>query len=241
MPKIKFSSHPDVVKSIPHPRPATKFVPEWYKKMELLIQTKERVSEKGVATVDHPTMKKCMPVRDYLTTGYIIPCWQDILIRKDSEGKYHNQVREAEHLSNAYAMGVSWHSINQVVGSPFEKFTDGEKLLKFLNPWVIQTPKGYSTYFTAPFFHEGAVTILPAIVDTDTHNVQINFPAIIHEDECRIERGTPIIHAIPFKRENWDSVVEELDVDKSNARMLNFSSRLQSIYTTKYWQRKRFR
>lgn len=241
MPKIKFLSHPDVVKIIPHPRPATKFVPDWYKQMEVDKKCPRRIGEKTEIVEDVPTMKKCMPIRDYLTTGYIIPCWQDILIRKDSNGKYHNQSRDAESLDREYHMGCSWHNINQIKGSPLEKITDGEKILKLNNPWIIRTPKGYSTYFTAPFFHENDVTILPAIVDTDTHDVAINFPSIIHGDECHIEIGTPLVHAIPFKRDNWDSVVGELDAEAANVANLNFSSRLQSVYTNKYWQRKRFR
>jgi hypothetical protein len=48
--------------------------------------------------------------------------------------------------------------------------------------------------------------ILPAIVDTDKHPLIINFPFFIKEGFTGvIEFGTPMVQAIPFKRDNWES------------------------------------
>lgn len=240
MPKIKFLTHPDVVKVIPHPRPAKKFVPKWYKDMELERKCPKKLDPETEIIEDVPTIKQCMPVRDYLTTGYIIPAWADILIRKDSKNKYHSQSR-IEDVGQHYSMGCSWHGIEQFKGSPLEGLSDGEKCLKLLNPWTIKTPKGYSTFFTSPFYTESDITILPAIVDTDKHRVPVNFPSVINTNECRIKRGEPLIQAIPFKRENWDSEVGVLNLAEHNRSQINYASVLNSIYTTDYWERKRFR
>ena len=54
----------------PHPRPASHFIPEEYKKLERL---------KG-ENMHAPTLKMCIPFLDAMTAGYIIPFDQDYLV-----------------------------------------------------------------------------------------------------------------------------------------------------------------
>jgi len=242
MPKIKFQAHPDVISVVPHPRPAKKFVPDWYKKMENTNECPIPRKDGKAQVIDHiPTIKKCMPVRDYLTSGYIIPAWMDIKITTDSNGKYENMSREPYNPQGEYRVGCEWHGIKQLEGSPLANLIDGEKCLKLISPWNITTPKGYSTFFTSPFYTEGDITALPGIVDTDLHDIPINFPCILNSNECYIKRGTPLIQVFPFKRENWDSEVSSVDLPKRRKATFNMSSVLNSVYTTDYWQKKRYR
>ena len=242
MPKIKFQAHPDVLSVAPHPKPAKKFVPDWYKNMAMTDKCPVTMQGGKSHVIDTiSTIKKCMPVRDYLTSGYIIPAWVDIKISTDSEGKYQNRSRVPEEFKGSYSIGCEWHGIEQLKGSPLENFIDGEKCLKLVSPWTITTPKGYSTFFTSPFYTEGDITILPAIVDTDLHPTPVNFPCILNSNECFAKRGTPLIQAFPFKRENWDSEVSEVNLKKSSKASFNFTSVLESVYTTDYWQKKRYR
>jgi len=233
MPKIKFQAPQEVIEALPNPRPAKKFIPNWYKKMSL----------ENKCPIKHttPTIKKCMPVRDYLTTGYIIPSWADIKINLDRNKKYVDASEIPEDFKGLYNIGCDWHSIDQVKNSPIENLLDGQKCVKLLCPWTVTTPKGYSTFFTTPFYTESEVTILPAIVDTDKHIVPTNFPAIIHGKECLIKKGEPLIQAFPFKRENWDSEVCQLNTKRNNTEILKLSTVLDSVYTTDYWQKKRYR
>jgi hypothetical protein len=51
-------------------------------------------------------------------------------------------------------------------------------------------------------------SIMPGIVDTDTFPNEINFPIVINGDkypvlETIIEKGTPYVQIIPFKRDSW--------------------------------------
>ena len=85
---------------------------------------------------------------------------------------------------------------------------------KFLNPFIIKTPPGYSCLFLSPMNNrDDRFEIIPGIVDTDTFEYEINFPFVINGDkyetlETVIERGTPIAQIIPFKRESWEMEIE---------------------------------
>ena len=238
MPHIKFNIDEGLVDYLPHPKPAGKFIPSWYKKMRTITQD---IEKQGDATlkVDTPTVKKCTPVRDYLTSGYIIPYWTDTLIRRDSKG-FFVDISPARGEQQRYNSGISWHGLNQVRNSPLAQFTDTEKLVKVLCPWTVITPKGYSTLFFSPFYHEADITILPAIVDTDRYSSQTNFPAIVTGKECRLNIGDPLIQAIPFKREDWTSSVTTKDLSSKNIIMGALQG-FDSLYTRHFWRRKRYR
>ena len=58
-----------------NPKPADKYVPEWYKNLESYIGGDKKPSGDGQTTA---TVKRCMPVFDAVTGGYIIPTYTDI-------------------------------------------------------------------------------------------------------------------------------------------------------------------
>ena len=75
--------------------------------------------------------------------------------------------------------------------------------VKFINPWRIYTPPGYSVMFMTPTYQfEKRFTVLPGIVETDSYH-HINFPSIWHTTkDANIERGTPFIQVIPYKTDD---------------------------------------
>jgi hypothetical protein len=81
----------------------------------------------------------------------------------------------------------------------------------------MRTPKGYSTLFTAPFHHyDLPFQCLPAVVDTDNHPIPVNFPFLLRKGfEGIIPSDTPIIQAIPFKRDDWESNFLKEPLEKS--------------------------
>lgn len=238
MPHIKFNIDKNLVDYIPHPKPAGKFVPSWYKKMDTVEQTTDIIRDSSVK-VDFPTVKKCLPVRDYLTSGYIIPFWQDTLIRKDSKGIFVD-LSPSSKTSSDFNIGLSWHGISQVKNTPLENFTDSDKIGKFQCPWTVMTPKGYSTLFFTPFYHDSDVCILPAVVDTDTFKTETNFPFIFKGEECKIKTGDPLIQALPFKRDDWTSSVTTEDNSISGS-IIDSLAGFDSIYNKFFWKRKRYR
>ena len=132
-------------------------------------------------------------------------------------------------------------------GSPLLEKNKNLPVYKILNPWKIKTPKGYSCLFVPPLNNsDDRFSIIPAIVDTDTFPIEINFPIIINGDkypilETTIKKGTPYAQVIPFKREAWTfkkggekETAEAIDITTElNARFFN-------RYKNLYWSRKKW-
>jgi len=74
---------------------------------------------------------------------------------------------------------------------------------------------------------------LPGIVDTDAYNAPVNFPFVLRDPKMDglIPAGTPIIQAIPFKRESWEMNFgsEKELVDQARA-----ASKLRSLFFDSY-------
>jgi len=170
--------------------PAKKLVPDWYK------NTKQETQLHPNGPII-PTIKQCPPVTDLLTSGYIIRNpFSLTLYPKDEPGGYtginaqsHIQLQPDVHHWKMCPVNVSgkqhWTKIN--------------------NGWTVKTAPGYSCLFMQPFFFFNKnITLFPGIVDTDKHDIPVQFPGYLHSDEpIIIEEGTPLIQIIPFKREEW--------------------------------------
>lgn len=183
------------------PVPAYKMIPDWYKDMKTNLFDFENMN------IDHNTgnvprtIKACMPVFDLISAGYIVTCPADIYI-----GEPHADGSINASWSTDAMKPIDFHHIDQFSGypPPDEYYNFG---VKFNNPWIIKTPPGYSTLFMQPVLRPGLpFIVVPAIVDTDKHPSPINFPTFFRKDfRGIISYGTPIIQAIPFKREDWSS------------------------------------
>ncbi len=181
---IEFCVRGDLLPLLPRPYPAAKGVPEWYKNLPL-----DRTG---------PTVKRCPPFLDALTCGNLIPLIADVELTNDGDG-----IRVDSRMPVPPVLG---HFAEQLADTPF----GGAKVLKFNNPWLIRTPAGCSTLFLPPMNQPAIpyVTPLSAIVDTDTFYSEINFPFLFTlpvGQSTTIKAGTPIVHAIPFRRDEWKS------------------------------------
>jgi hypothetical protein len=188
--EIVFTNMSDFAELEP-PRPASEFIPDWYKKMESYIGGDKKP---GGDAATLATIKRCMPVFDSLTAGYIISTPADVWITHNEDGSHHYEWRN-------FGL-ISFHPVTQ---APTYPNASGFSYPKFNNLWGVRTPKGYSSLFVAPFHREGIFTILPGIVDTDQYYAPVNFPFIVNDRnfEGLIPAGTPIAQVIPFKRDNW--------------------------------------
>ena len=208
MKKIIFECSEDIQSIIPPIKPATKFVPDWYKQMSNYAfedASGQQFAKSQKGTIFHnQSMKKCLPVRDALMSGYIIPLWTDIAVEQRSrDGLVQFNWQTSEGI-----MDMESHPRAQVKNSPIEKFAIGDNVWKLISPWHIKTPPGYSVLINSPFYRFSNFEILPGIVDTDKHHI-INFPFRWHgaDGQYIIERDTPIVHITPFKRCDWSSEV----------------------------------
>jgi hypothetical protein len=154
-----------------------------------------------------------MPVFDSITCGYIITLPADIYFNKNESGQIES------HWSTNNLVCIESHSRDQY--SEF-KVPDGynPSAFKFINPWTIKTPKGYSSLFVQPLNRDDLpFQIVSAVVDTDKHPISINFPFFLKSNfEGMLEMGTPIAQIIPIKRENWSHKTYE-DLSGSSQRL----------------------
>jgi hypothetical protein len=225
---IKFTSM-FPLPEVEEPKPASMFIPEWYKNVQSYINGKKIPDGTGNTQA---TIKKCMPVFDAITAGYIITLPADVYVSlKDGVQNFE--------WSNFNL--VSFHPVEQAPEHPARK---PHQYPKWNNPWSIQTPKGYSVLFVQPMHRESVFTILPGIVDTDEYASPVNFPFVINDPnfEGFIPKGTPIAQVIPFKRESW-----KMKIGGEKERLLGsrITARLQTKffdrYKTMFWIKKEYK
>lgn len=232
---IEFKTDVKGLQDIAPIQKSSSFIPRWFKDIKDYIEIpavhernkRHYFGKKGSTAKQHTagTVKRCPAIIDLLTEGFIIPMWTDFLIQRDLE------VLEWDNRSFAY--GIEFHSKEQIKGWNLKK-TDFPEAVKFVNPWRIYTPPGYSVLFMAPIYQfENRFTVLPGIVETDSYH-HINFPSIWHTTkDAIIERGTPFIQVIPFKRENWDidvSQMTETDIENDAREKVELNTKFKNSY-----------
>lgn len=76
--------------------------------------------------------------------------------------------------------------------------------MKFHNYWTLRTPPGWSCLFLPPLNrHHPVFEILAGVVDTDLYCGRIHFPFVATAPDGFhvVEKGTPMVQVIPFRRE----------------------------------------
>jgi hypothetical protein len=210
----------------PHPQPASRFIPEEYKKLGRFTDNNFHA----------PTVKTCMPFLDSLTAGYIIPFDQDYVV-DPIETDFTGWPANRKPLDD-----FGFHNKAQLPES-WKKFS-GDNAGKFMNKWLIKTPPGYSCLFIKPMNRiEERFDIIPGIVDTDTYINTINFPFILRKRDKQflIKKGEPMIQVIPFKRDSW-KMWSGFYFEKAHAKILNIlESEWMDRYKKWFWSKKSFK
>lgn len=232
MKKIKFFPHQEEF-SQPFV-PASKALPEWWRKTPSLFGGKE-IRFDGQAT--NFTIKKCVPFLDSLTTGYMVILQDDVIVQDASSKEDVNLM-----WKNSERVVVTSHTPEQWGEFPFpNNFVN--HIFKWHNVWSIETPRGYSVSvghppnrFDLPFL------TLSGMVDTDMYKTPIQFPFIIQKDfRGVIQAGTPIAHINIVKRESWKAEHLNFDFAKAAKASTNFFSAIHSHYRKNSWIKKEYR
>ena len=188
--EIRFSCEHEHWDIIPKPYSSKKYIPDWFKALPMRVDNLEKLH--------NSTVKRCMPFLDAMSIGYIIPLAADVEI-----------------TTNEDASGISWfskyirpiiekHGKEQITGDKSPNPRGNMPPLKFMNYWKIETPPGWSTLFVSPINREdNRFTCFGGLVDTDTYTNFINFPFQFNQPNFTgiITAGTPLVHAIPIKRD----------------------------------------
>ena len=244
--EIEFSAHEDYFSlKEDYPTPIKLNIPEWFKKLP--------------HTFDNKTVKGCMPFLDSLTSGYLLKMPQDLYIKHNVNNKnekgdfkdcfqfnglYNFQQENNENFINLNSTNREYHPVSQLQGSNLIEKNKNLPFHKILNPWKIKTPKGYSCLFVSPLNNsDDRFSIIPAIVDTDKHSLQINFPIVINGDkypvlETLIKKGTPYVQIIPFKRDSWKMNLKPIEKKEIKRNFLKHGLNLLNMYKTNFWNKK---
>lgn len=190
------------------PFPASKSIPEWFKKMNSYMNYQKEPNN-GRA---EPTIKRCMPFFDAMTCGYLIRTVGDIWV-KNTGGTVEFEFPKQNPNGVLAKDLIEFHSSDQL---QFFPDLNTQRVPKFISPWGIKTPKGYSVLITNPISRNLPFKILDGFVDTDTYHLPINFPFIWTDKYYNglLPAGTPIAQVIPVKRESWKQVLSKQGTDE---------------------------
>jgi len=190
--RIEFICAPELAGRIPAPERAIRFAPEWFKRLDREMGVPDAHGLPGL------TVKACLPVTDALSLGFIIPLPFDVML----------QVPEDRvNIAMGWPQDVPFAPLEQhhpaQIGAPQPPF-EAAMPLKFINPWRIKVPAGYSVLLTQPFNRPDLpFTCFSGLVDCDRFETTINLPFLWTGPvgQHLLPAGTPIAQIIPIRRD----------------------------------------
>ena len=225
---IKFYIDQNYKDVFPSPQRSTRYLPEYFKKLKPQMDSDPQSG----------TAKRCVPFIEASTAGYIIPSWCDMFVTAE-DGEINIS------FPNNFPMPqtVETHSYDQLKDHTISHLDYGKNLLKFINPWIIETPPGVSCLFTNPMNHfESRFTLINGIVDTDTYYNQINFPFIWTggDGEFFIHKGTPLVQVFPFVRYEFnDYKIEIINESKKQKTKNLLGTVMKNGYRRYFWHKRK--
>jgi hypothetical protein len=220
------------------PYPAVKQLPKWFTDAEP-YQNLPGFPQDGKLHFrgrdPNSTYKKCTPMLDSLSSGYIIPLWADVMIEQADNGSemYWKTNHDVFSLHGLAARGIPAPlGYDQVV-------------YKYHNCWIPQTPKGYSCLIVSPLgYNNLPLKAVPAVIDTDSSTFELIFPMWIKTGfEGIVEKGTPMVQIIPFKRDDWTSTFDYYEDGEYKNVVLEktFNGTMVGHYLKNHHSKKKFK
>jgi len=211
------------------PTPASKNIPQWYKEM-----LEYENNKKGVIDVSGTsTIKKCLPIWDAMTAGYILYTQTDVWITQVDGHPYYNWSSEG---------AIKFHSLSQADKHPV---SNGNPYPKWISPYGIKTESGYSCLFLPPMHNPNKwFTVFPGVVDTDSYTNNVHFPFTLNDSkfEGLIPAGTPMVQVIPFKRESFKlSFGGKKELKEMELVQKQLISKYFNRYKNMFWHRKEYK
>lgn len=194
-PTIRFLCRPEDEGVIAPPVAAKTTLPDWFRKLPPVDRDHLNAGNNGL------TIKRCMPFLDAMTTGWIIPLAATVRLEIKEGGGRVDAGWEFDRVM------VSNHGPHQVAGNPNEP----RPPCKFHNYWSIRTPPGWSCLFLPPLNRPPQpFECIAGLVDTDSYAAPVHFPffATAGDGVHVIEKGTPLVQAIPFLRDGAAAAAE---------------------------------
>lgn len=223
----------------PRPYPAKDSLPSWWREQTPYAKSVDNPDGKKLIVRDfesNATFKKCTPMLDALTSGYIIPLFADVLISNIGEDEYIPELNWRVKVQM-----FELHASESVKISKPSGYVP--RAFKYINPWNIVTPPGYSILVTAPMgYLDSTFRPISAVLDTDKSPHPLVLPLWLKEGfEGVVERGTPIAQIIPFKRNNWESEFDYYDDNYKSTFFREIKATIVNNYVKNHWSKKSYK
>jgi hypothetical protein len=219
----------------PKPFPSSQALPNWWKDASPYIKSKKNIDGKKIIIENresNASFKKCTPMLDLLSSGYIVPLWADVQVR----------------IENGLPL-ITWRverGVFELHSTQEVEIPDGYQntQFKFLNQWIPKLPKGYSALIiSCPGYPNNPFRAMQAIIDYDKTTHPLFPPMFLKEGfEGIVEKGTPMFQIIPFKRNNWESKFSFLE---SGQYARNFDRDVKATivnnYVKGFWEKKSYK
>ena len=235
--KITFASSDSTSPTPLQFEPAKFHIPEWYQAIKPYKDDKPSIDD-GI--IVNSTVKRCIPVYDALTSGYMALLHCDLLIETEEldNGTYNINYKFAYEPNP-----ISIREYNTVQSLPLHDSYIPIELVWHIR-WQINTESNSSILVTHPLNRlELPFTTTSGIVDTDN-----NFLAIIGQVPFYIKKGfsgvipagTPMFQVIPFERQHYKSEVLELSEHDKYKRLLKWQKYFVNGYRKVHWVKKNY-
>jgi hypothetical protein len=213
-----------------YPKPAIKFIPDWYKKMPQFSNGDKKLKFPIDSGMPNSTLKKCVPFLDAMTSGYMAYLDEDVFVEQVNNEPFIRW-RSSDEI-------ITWHTPDQYEGVHIPD-THHTMVAKWANHWTITLPKNYNILFShpsnrldLPFF------TLSGLVSLNTYPIPVQFPFILKKGfEGIIEAGTPVCQLNIIKNESWKSKVLKFDPEKTYKNKKAFLRTFVGSYKKNYWTR----
>lgn len=213
-----------------HPSPASQSLPKWFKDMAPYAGGKLNLRNGDSSA----TAKKCIPMLDAMSSGYMIKLWSDVDVYWENENPYINW--RVNH--DVFALhGNNSRDVPPPVGYHNTVF-------KYLTWFRVRLPVGYSLMVQPPANRNPLPFMpIPGIIDSDKEAIDTNIPVWISKDaDGVIESGTPIAQLIPFKRESWTSEFSHISMEDYKIQEdKGFKKNLINNYARNVWGKKTYK
>lgn len=177
---------------------------------------------------------RCPGMMEYSQMGFLICAHTDIHIKADDVGVSitlgHLPVMSQEEASQLNPAKFDYEMVRGM--APISDAVVKEAW-KVPLPWSIQADDGYSLYILPALMHSeffDKLWVYPGIVDYDNYHTCNFVFSPLKECEITIPAGTPLMHALPFKREAFHGVSRKATEHERDKQFAGFPSRRPGAY-----------
>lgn len=210
--------------------PAKMHVPKWYKTTPISFGEK--------MSFENPqfTFKACTPFLESFTLGYIVTLSGDMLWEFDSESEMKYRVTWRQ--SNVNMMTT--RSTKVVGDMPWPNEFEQIAFSWDLN-LCLDIPKSHSVLLTHPLNrHDLPFVTMSAVID-GFNLANGSVPFFLKKGfQGLLPAGTPIAQVIPFKRENWKSILDKKVLERASITRGKSSALYRGWYKSNIWKKKHF-